>query len=319
MPSSSHHPRLPTSPPAPHRRAPNSPTYSPRRSRPRHIRMHPPERNGLFTLCEADESDSESVFSFNLPSATASSDILPLELDVPCDVDEEEMMSNGGHRLSRSSTNEGDLATPNLEEEDPFSLEYTWQDMPAEGRCELPVHASRYPCRPPPLELRYHHPFSAAALTEALTPRLKTTRQPSLLPALPIIPPTSPTTPRSRPSDDVNLVSALEDIISSCGERYPGEVTALSFPLPPARSPELRTPTTPSPRPRTLYPPPPPCQAKKEDSWPLSRGDHSFLNSLSRGGSDSPASSSGSNGSRRSLPERKGLPVGWMGFGAEAL
>ena len=349
--------------------------------------MSAPERYGLFTLCEVDEkyeseSESEPGFAFHLPSANASSEILPSppaslyardnEMDFPQDVEGEELLVDI-HRLSWSTTGsnrtsdiaETELATPDLELEDPFSLEYTWQDMPADAAYETvdfdtqletnkpkvafrPPHVT--PRRPPPLDLAsYHHPFSAASIAHLevmTTPRSSTQPRPSaLLPALPILPssrphaqpiPPSPITPRTHlisrerdAHDHADLNSALEDLLSSCGEQKSAiftlplsdhpcgagsdTPTASSFPLPPTRSSALRIGITPSPKARKICPPPPPCQSRRDDIWhPTLRGDHSFLSCLSRAEFCSSGSSEGSGRSARSLPERKALPGGWM-------
>jgi len=123
---------------------------------------------------------------------------------------------------------------------------------------EIPIcqpKASIKPRRPPPLDLRYTHPFAASASISALSddvlaPRLSSSDPPHarrrhLLPALPIVSDeewrsqrssNSPSTPTSRssrstrdskpyrrsrrlsPDDPINLVSVLEDLLASCGE-----------------------------------------------------------------------------------------------------
>jgi len=352
--------------------------------------MCAPERNGLFTLCEADEieieteSETEPAFTFNLPSATESSILLPSpvpssrEMDLPRDVDVEddgEELLMDFHRLSWSSREsngiETAIGTPNLEEEDPFSFEYTWRDMPVDAATGpgLDIYdndeafvdakdtqsvARNRLLRPPPLDFsQYHHPFSAASLSRTETtdtPRASAFQEsPSLLPALPIASPKpfrttrrpdSPQLPhiarysrRHTESENVDLISALEDLLSSCGEPdSPSDHSSSGseddldldvpnaswFPLPPARYPDVQFPVTPSPNPRVLFPPSPPHQLKRVDArQPCLQRDHTFLEALSRGERHSPATSAGSGGSKRSLPERKGLPGAWMMFEQE--
>ena len=340
--------------------------------------MREPAYCGLFTVCEADERDTAPLslaelpgkrFPFTIPSAAASSEVFPSpsvtsrEMDLPRDVemdDGEEMR----RRLSWSSETDESVgaATPDIEEEDPFSLDYAWEGMPVDDDTydsamsaevyetvmidEDVIATSSRHRRPPPLELvKYHHPFSAASLSDEpdplITPRTSSIRitPASLLPALPILSPTrwhsqSPSTPtfkrrshrRNSPDDPVDLVSALEDLLSSCGEPLSSdsedeiETSTLSFPLPPSRTPlsadfDLRTPRTPEKNSRVTFPSPPSTPGPTERLRPKLKGDHSFLQSMSR--RDSPSSSVGSSSSGRSLPGRGKLPSDWMGFGGD--
>ncbi|WVQ98177.1 hypothetical protein IAU59_005299 [Kwoniella sp. CBS 9459] len=133
---------MPISPPAPHRKAPKPPSYSPRRNRPRHIEMREPASCGLFTVAEdeedrmsedyeSDASASDGTFSlmYDLPSAVPSSDIFPSPVstpspearsyrlgkrraaDVPHDVDEDMEEVEALNRLSWSSRDSSSTAT----------------------------------------------------------------------------------------------------------------------------------------------------------------------------------------------------------------
>ncbi|OCF33874.1 hypothetical protein I316_04586 [Kwoniella heveanensis BCC8398] len=133
---------IPISPPAPHRKAPKPPNYSPRRDRPRHIHMREPASCGLFTVAEDEEDEtmdeyesdvslSVGTFSlmYDLPSAVPSSEIFPSptstpspetrsyrldkrrSADVPRDVDEEMEEVEALNRLSWSSRDSSSTAT----------------------------------------------------------------------------------------------------------------------------------------------------------------------------------------------------------------
>ncbi|WVF69671.1 hypothetical protein IAT40_004450 [Kwoniella sp. CBS 6097] len=133
---------IPISPPAPHRKAPKPPTYSPRRHRPRHIQMREPASCGLFTVAEDEEDEmmeeyesdaSISIGSFSLmydlPSAVPSSEIFPSpsstpspetrsyrlgkrrDADVPRDIDEDMDEVEALNRLSWSSRDSSSTAT----------------------------------------------------------------------------------------------------------------------------------------------------------------------------------------------------------------
>ncbi|WVW78316.1 hypothetical protein I302_100270 [Kwoniella bestiolae CBS 10118] len=157
--SNSFFPSIPISPPAPHRRAPKPPVYSPRRNRARHINMKEPAQLGLFTVLESEEvmeqqSNNLNVI-YNLPSAVPSSEIFPSPspspspshgrrspINVPRDIDEDMEMDEKLNRLSwsskgslssqaTSSLTEGEsegflISTPLLENDDPFG----WSDIP---------------------------------------------------------------------------------------------------------------------------------------------------------------------------------------------
>ncbi|WWC68062.1 uncharacterized protein I206_101981 [Kwoniella pini CBS 10737] len=143
-----HFPAIPISPPAPHRKAPRPPVYSPRRIRPRHINMKEPAQLGLFTVLETEEDSYDQCFTpcssesdmesspslsggknmYNLPSAVASSEIFPSPscspsplssssscahrsspINVPRDINEDIEMDEKLSRLSWSS--KGSLAS----------------------------------------------------------------------------------------------------------------------------------------------------------------------------------------------------------------
>lgn len=282
-------PFLPVSPPAPHRRAPAPPAFSPRRRRARHMRLSEPASKGLFTLKEVDETEpgdliyrygrsvnSPSMRSVRLLSARASSELLspsPIRpsMDLPQDVredGEEELvvMENRLSWVSASTTTNGTTTessappTPNFEmEDDPFFV-----DVPLDvDAADLDTSYTTFlagllppqsrPRRPPPLDLSRTHPYAYSAdinrwSTEVSLSTPKTTTPPStqiaLLPPLPILSPKEymerqePKTPRTpkprvqtrkahsappgasvRPdSDPFDLVSALENLLASCGE-----------------------------------------------------------------------------------------------------
>lgn len=195
------------------------------------------------------------------------------------------------------------------------------------------------------------HPVSSASTTassEILTPRsISSTTSSNLMPPLPImssndwatkfrkaedieikvVTPTTPTSIRdhnsftdshqSPISENIDLVSALEDLLSSCGEAaatdsfscasHDGEFETkpLQFPLPTNRSDllspggSLHTPEKKSKCPSAPYAPRKPSRPHPHSQIPLRReegrisprslaGDHSFLAYLSR--SESPAS-----------------------------
>jgi hypothetical protein len=406
---------IPISPPAPHRRAPRPPTYTPRRSRSRHIRMREPARCGLFTVCEVDESESDedpfrslssgSTYSLSIPSPRGFSE-MPYSspqthsLDLPRDVDmDDEILVyrartpdslSSLNRLSwgtsdscpaassdASEAAESDgVMTPCLEEEDPFRysmvdspLDLDLQIEPKDCKAITSVFTPPRPRRPPPLDLqRFAHPYRSSVVAESdvPTPCSSSLYHDSLLPSLPILAPaewdrkraTSSPRPsrktskrRQRPAssseDSINLVSALEELLRSCGEDFSSWSSDeesydqhISFPLPPARdiphiptslsydseptplsaSFKIHTPVTP---PGAL---PPPIPLSPKASWPRTRpydqstkqkihGDHSFLQSLSAPMA-SPASSisskSGRTSSRKNLPGRSSLPAEWV-------
>ncbi|KAK6903600.1 hypothetical protein I203_107105 [Kwoniella mangroviensis CBS 8507] len=162
--SSSFFPTTPISPPAPHRRAPRPPVYSPRRNRARHINMKEPAQLGLFTVLEFEEDvhrmmeveESRNLnILYSLPWAAPSSEIFPSPspspspshgrsspINVPRDIDEDMEMDEKLNRLSwsskgsltsqaTSSLTEGEsegflISTPLLENEDPFG----WSNIP---------------------------------------------------------------------------------------------------------------------------------------------------------------------------------------------
>ncbi|KAK8847494.1 hypothetical protein IAR55_005352 [Kwoniella newhampshirensis] len=161
----------------------------------------------------------------------------------------------------------------------------------------------------------------------------------------------SPSTSHSRqsPDDTVDLTSALEELLTSCGEQVSSSHSALAedeftakllpFNVPPSHTPlhiktvaPLKiTPRTPQSKRRpSVTPaapwaprkPQPQVQAKRSEhreryrgSSPTLKGDHSFLTGLSTSEGSSPKSSIRSiSSSGRSLPERKGIPLEWTKF-----
>ncbi|ORY23997.1 hypothetical protein BCR39DRAFT_339045 [Naematelia encephala] len=338
---------LPISPPAPHRRAPHPPSWKPRRRRSRHLRMRSPAHSGLFTVCEVDESDSgmePGRFSIRLTPSPSDMSLATLSSpDAPEDIE--------SSSLSEESTG---LATPSIELDDPFSFdadeawneEQVLREMRFEesGRYHAALRDINKPRRPPRLDLTFssinnhttnkvaRHPFAAGYMIDQEddlpTPRTRSSpvvRQ--LQPALPILAGDEWREKVLRtPRTPVDLSGVLQDLLSTCGESSDEDdrsrPTTLSFPLPPARSPsiELRTPVTPPPISRTLFPSTPTRTTTRELVKPNFKGDHSFLQAMSAGDPamaspvssiSSGSASSGSSGSR-GLPRRKGLPDQWM-------
>ncbi|KAK4687272.1 hypothetical protein P7C73_g2853, partial [Tremellales sp. Uapishka_1] len=328
-PRSHSHSLLPISPPAPHRRAPRPPTYTPRRSRARHIRMQEPARCGLFTVSELDEVELSS-------------------------------RANQAQRLSwatisTASGGSGGLETPDEDEDESESARWQSEDDTHIGLCEalrksfgwdVEDGSTTKPRRPPPLNLDFAHPYRTSTLStdseSVVTPRSCSsgsssssssacTSSPassiSLLPSLPIYDspewkssfPSSPTTPtpvfkapKAPSGRPVDLVSALEDLLTSCGEEKANlEELSLSFPFPPS-TPPRRLASLPKSRPTSI---------KREPKEYRLMGDHSFLQSLSIGqdvqlAGPSPQSPSGRPASTppsgiqasRGLPRRSPLP-----------
>jgi hypothetical protein len=169
-----------------------------------------------------------------------------------------------------------------------------------------------------------------------------------LAPALPICKPSQTksrgSTPQKRPPSDreVDLVSALEELLTTCGEDL-SDVRLGQFPLPPSQDPTsrsseptpvsatfLHTPTTPPSNSRQLPSPQIPSaprQKQRKMSNPprleigALGGNHSFLlemsmsRSESSGSQRSSSSTSGrtSSSSGRRLPQRGGIPMEWVG------
>ncbi|WWD21585.1 hypothetical protein CI109_106071 [Kwoniella shandongensis] len=216
---------LPISPPAPHRKAPQPPTYSPRRRRARHIRMREPAQCGLFTVSEIPEDetmvlDNGSTFSTPVKRRSLTA------METPEDVEDDGSLN----RLSWSSsvTDTEGMVTPHLESEDPFG----WETIPLGGDVKMEernnndttsddpfflpeikidstshLTKSTRPRRPPPLTLSTKflttlpslstplssNPASATTTSPAdseclITPRsLATPTDATLLPSLPIV------------------------------------------------------------------------------------------------------------------------------------
>lgn len=297
--------------------------------------MREPARCGLFTVSEVDEEEVRerdrlsSMMSDE--SFTSLAESLSSRLSWTCD-------------SPASSEAESEIATPNLEEDDPFTydMEAALDTMTLDTQFNLepavlekkPVAATVAPLRPrrpPPLKLQpWVHPY---AVHDAHTSSSGSVS--ALLPSLPIRSPkdypfrSSKAQRRRRSRDDVDLVSALEDLLRSCGEDLSdadlthvdtGSSINHSFPLPPARSPvtplsasfELRTPSTPS-QPYALYMPSTPIKTHSRPTVkPAFVGDHSFLRALSSSPVSTTSSRSGSSvSSRKGLPSRSRLPRQW--------
>jgi hypothetical protein len=304
--------------------------------------MREPARCGLYTVCEVDEEEvlvreRERDRLSNMmsdESFTSLVDPLSSRLSWTCD-------------SPASSEAESEIATPNLEEDDPFTydMEAALDTMTLDTHFNLepavmeekPVTATTVaplrPRRPPPHKLQpWVHPYAVHDARSSSSGSGS-----ALLPSLPIRSPkdypsrSSKAQRRRRSRDDVDLVSALEDLLRSCGEDFSdADLTHLdagssidrSFPLPPARSPvtplsasfELRTPSTPS-QPYALYMPSTPIKTHSRPTVkPAFVGDHSFLRALSSSPVSTTSSRSGSSASvssRKALPSRSRLPREW--------
>lgn len=299
--------------------------------------MREPARCGLFTVCEVEEEEARERerFPTMMSDESFSSLVEPHSgrLSWTCD-------------SPASSEAECEIATPNLEEEDPFTYDMeaalgtmaldTGFDFDLgvptieEKKTVVPSVAPLRPRRPPPLKLQpWVHPY---AVLDAHAH--SSSSGSALLPSLPIRSPkdypsrsSSKAHRRRRSRDDVDLVSALEDLLRSCGEvlsesdlAHAGSSSDLAFPLPPARSPssplsasfELRTPSTPS-GPYALSIPSTPIKTHSRPTVkPAFVGDHSFLRALSSSPASTSSSRSGSSvSSRKSLPSRSKLPREW--------
>jgi hypothetical protein len=357
------------------RKAPLPPVYSPRRARARHIRMQEPAKLGLFTVSEeeVDSSNSEET-----------------ETEWYCDLSTPISYSSSYSSTSTSpsqseseSGSEVDVETPNGEFDDPFSTPPTTLSItspftrprppPPTLRTVVPVptlaaavNAGNYqPRRPPPLELHLitrpadlpHLDIDALSLSPSPLSfhcQLNSAGGLPLAAALPIRNSPSCSTPQKRrsPDSEVDLVSALEELFTSCGEDLDtvGSIGVDDFPLPPSRSipsisvsksksrslntsptstplPQFhRTPVTPPPTRLSLSPcdyQPPAAPRQKSRRVDTSRpikltANHSFLLDMARSPSSSSSSSnsSGSTGSSRSLPRRGAIPAQWANVNA---
>jgi len=340
------------------RKAPLPPVYSPRRARARHIRMQEPAKLGLFTVSSEEvESNTETEWYCDLstPVSCSSSSTSPSQSE-----------SESGSEL--------DVETPNGEFDDPFSTPPTTLSItspitrprppPPTLRTVVPVptlaaavNAGTFqPRRPPPLELHLitrpadlpHLDIDALSLSPSPLSfhcQLNSAGGLPLAAALPIRNSPNCSTPQKRrsPDSEVDLVSALEELLTSCGEDLETVSSPSSsligiddFPPPPSRSipsisvsksksPFLNTSPTSTPLPqyhRTPVTPPPtrlslsPCEyqppaaprqksRRVDTSRPIKlNGNHSFLLDMAR----SPSSSSSGSASSGSTGSSRGLP-----------
>jgi hypothetical protein len=262
------------------RKAPLPPVYSPRRARARHIRMQEPAKLGLFTV-----SESEEEVLGESSSPTWYSD-LSIALSTPTTSPYLSASSSFSSHLSTSeSESEAEVGTPLTEFDDPFStppttlpiLDWSYTHSPRpppptpRTALQVPtlaaaVNAGTFqPRRPPPLALHLiTRPRDLPSLDytsssgSALSPsplsfhcQLSAGGTPLVQPLAPALPIRSSSTPQKRrsPDTEVDLVSALEELFTSCGEdlsdvdvNVSPSVTVGSglgldqFPLPPSRS-----------------------------------------------------------------------------------
>jgi len=339
-------------PSTPHRKAPSPPAYSPRRARARHIRMQEPAKLGLFTVEEESNPSSRSWYrSSNLSTPSS---LTPSSTTSTC---------------SSSSSEDGDrdeVSTPLMEQQDPFALSfpsplYTTPrtTSPRSTPVSVPtlaaaVNAGTFrPRRPPPLALSLITGSGTEYTPDVNSP---TPMSMMLAPALPIHnrprvrSPNKRHSPDSESDSEVDLVSALEELLTTCGEDLSDSGSEASFeagdmfPLPPTRYDEtttihLRSPSTPRRQVVQGQAPSAPKQKSRKVSASMSGmrvGGHSFLQGLGLGlssdeeqgprsisastsasaSSGSPttssrSSSSTSSSSSRSLPRRAGIPMEW--------
>jgi len=348
------------------RKAPLPPVYSPRRARARHIRMQEPAKLGLFTVSE------EEVESSNTEETETE---WYCDLSTPISYSPSYSSTSTSPSQSESeSGSEVDVETPNGEFDDPFCTPPTTLSItspftrprppPPTLRTVVPVptlaaavNAGNFqPRRPPPLELHLitrpadlpHLELDALSLSPSPLSfhcQLNSAGGLPLAAALPIRNSPSCSTPQKRRSPDsgVDLVSALEELFTSCGEDLDtvgsGSECSIGvddFPLPPSRSiPSIsvsrsksrslntsptstplphfhRTPVTPPPTrlvlsPSNYQPPAAPRQKSRrvDTSRPIKLGgNHSFLLDMSR----SPSSSSSDSNSSGSTGSSRSLP-----------
>jgi hypothetical protein len=258
------------------RKAPLPPVYSPRRARARHIRMQEPAKLGLFTV-----SESEEEVLGESSSPTWYSD-LSIALSTPTTSPYLSASSSFSSHLSASeSESEAEVETPLTEFDDPFStppttlpiLDWSYTHSPRpppptpRTALQVPtlaaaVNAGNFqPRRPPPLALHLiTRPRDLPSLDytsssgSALSPsplsfhcQLSAGGTPLVQPLAPALPIRSNSTPQKRrsPDTEVDLVSALEELFTSCGEDLSDVSPSVSvglglgldqFPLPPSRS-----------------------------------------------------------------------------------
>lgn len=352
-PSFSSSPLSYTTPP---RKAPLPPTYSPRRARARHIKMQEPAKLGLFTVEEDPEQAGDRPSWYSAAST-------------PCSLTPSSTTST----TSSTSEDEHEVSTPLSEHEDPFALPYPSPSLArsvsvsVSASSPVPTLAAAVsagtfrPRRPPPLALSLITrsddlpSLDLESSVQALSPSPMSISR-SLAPALPIRSRhqvsnsnseqfnVSPQKRRS-PDDELDLVSALEELLTTCGEDLSLSDSTSDYgvdeslpPMPPSRgvprSPSITSsssssassqgPVTPPPSHRRLIPSAPRQKQRKVSSTSTSRvGQHSFLFGLSTADSEMPGSrrspsnsntgSTSSTSSSRSLPRRGALPMEWTG------
>jgi hypothetical protein len=352
------------------RKAPLPPVYSPRRARARHIRMQEPAKLGLFTVSEEEIGESSSSSTTTSVDEDVETET---ETEWYCDLSTPITYSPSSYSTSTStstspslsgSESEIEVETPNGEFDDPFSTPPTTLSItspftrprppPPTLRTVVPVptlaaavNAGTFqPRRPPPLELHLitRPRLDIDSLSLSPSPltfhcQLSSAGGLPLAAALPIrespISISSCTTPQKRrsPDSEVDLVSALEELFTSCGEdlddvdkvESPYSIGVDDFPLPPSRSitsmsvsksksrslntspsPTIQcTPVTPPPTrlslsPGNYQPPAAPRQkSRRVDTrtrtrGPRLEGNHSFLLDMARSPSSSSSSSTGS-------------------------
>ena len=230
------------------RKAPLPPVYSPRRARARHIRMQEPAKLGLFTVSEEEVGESSGTSSEDIETETEWFCDLstPLTYSASCS-------STSTSPSSSESESEVEVETPHGEFDDPFSTPPTTLSItspltrlrppPPTIRTVGPVptlaaavNAGTFqPRRPPPLELHLitrpvdlpHLDLDSLSLSPSPLSfhcQLSSAGPQQLAPALPIRDRSnsspSSTTPQKRrsPDSEVDLVSALEELLTSCGE-----------------------------------------------------------------------------------------------------
>lgn len=362
------------------RKAPLPPVYSPRRARARHIRMQEPAKLGLFTVSEeevgvessnSEETETEWYCDLSTPISYSPS---------------YSSTSTSPSQSESESGSEVDVETPNGEFDDPFSTPPTTLSItspftrprppPPTLRTVIPVptlaaavNAGNFqPRRPPPLELHLitrpadlpHLELDSLSLSPSPLSfhcQLNSAGGLPLAAALPIrnSPSCSTLQKRRSPDSEVDLVTALEDLFTSCGEDLDTVSSSSSigvddFPLPSSgsipsisvsksKSRSLNTSSTSTPLPhfhRTPVTPPstrlslspcnyqPPAAPRQKSrrvdtSRPIKLGsNHSFLLDMARSpsSSSSNSNSSSSTGSTRSLPRRGAIPAQWANVNA---
>lgn len=231
------------------------------------MRLCNPHEYGLFTVSEAEEIEAAERSSSRCPSwlSTRSS-------------------------VSDSSAN---IHTPRSESEDPFEF---WGAVYDEAPVP-PVPTIERRKRPPPLDLN-PYPRSSARMPRVSSCASASVKAP-LLPALPINSNPPPVTFPKRPEPEVpiglgimapngvNLVSALRELLTSCGEYDEfshDEMFADADDDEASMASSPQTPNTPI-TPQKVYtipiPRAPRAPAPREHRNAVLFGDHTFLQSLS--------------------------------------